>query len=40
LVYCWLPTSIIFLTNFFFAVYAITKQEQRKLQNVKFNKSG
>jgi hypothetical protein len=35
-----LPTSIIFFTNIFFAVYAITKQEQRKLQNAKFNKRG
>jgi hypothetical protein len=31
--------ALIFLT-FFFAIYAIRKQEQRKLHTVKFNKRG
>jgi hypothetical protein len=32
--------ALIFLTTFFFAIYAIRKQEQRKLHTVKFNKRG
>jgi hypothetical protein len=39
-VHDWLPTSINFFNNFFFAIYAIRKQEQRKLHTVKFNKRG
>jgi hypothetical protein len=32
--------AFIFLTKFFFAIYAIRKQEQWKLHIVKFNKRG
>jgi hypothetical protein len=32
--------AFIFLTIFFFAIYAIRKQEQRKLHTVKFHKRG
>jgi hypothetical protein len=32
--------ALIFFNNIFFAIYAIRKQEQRKLHIVKFNKRG